>query len=173
VSFPPSRSGDASRSNQPTSTFEATITAKLEAAGVDGVELQRHPGATIHPPSASVSVRPPPEALAKLGGATLAIHDRLGEGGMGLVLSATQLRLGREVAVKTLRPEVVTDRAIGELVREAWVTGLLEHPHIIPVHDIELDAHGVPQIVLKRVEGDGWVRQVTWRKRTRCLDRHH
>ncbi|MBN8612424.1 MAG: serine/threonine protein kinase [Deltaproteobacteria bacterium] len=131
------------------------MSATLEAAGVDVSELQRHPTATIHPDAAIRSL-PPPAALARLRGATLMIHHPLGEGGMGIVLSATQLRLGREVAVKTLRQDVVTDRAVTELVREAWVTGSLEHPNIIPVHDIELDERGVPQIVLKRVEGDDW-----------------
>ena len=130
------------------------MTATLQAAGINIADLPRHPRSTIRP-EAGRSM-PPPAKLDRLRGETLEIHHPLGEGGMGIVLSATQLRLGREVAVKTLRPEAITDRAVTELVREAWVTGSLEHPNIIPVHDIELDANGVPQIVLKRVEGDDW-----------------
>ena len=41
-------------------------------------------------------------------------------------------------------------------MREAWATGALEHPNIVPVHDIRMDGKGTPVIVLKRIEGDCW-----------------
>src|SRR5690242_11923109 len=52
----------------------------------------------------------------------------IGEGGMGLVRAATQVALGREVAVKTLKDTVRNDAAALRLLREAWATGALEHP---------------------------------------------
>jgi len=92
----------------------------------------------------------------------------LGRGGMGEVREAVQTSLGRPVAVKTLRPSTphldvdatfedtsVPQNAL-KLVHESWVTGLLEHPNILPIHDIALDAHGRPLIVLKRIEGQTW-----------------
>ena len=63
----------------------------------------------------------------------------LGEGGMGIVRSATQRSLGRDVAVKTLRPGFTSETAVGKLLREAWITGSLEHPNIVPVYDLGLD----------------------------------
>jgi serine/threonine-protein kinase len=42
------------------------------------------------------------------------------------------------------------------LLREAWVTGALEHPNIVPVYDVALDAEGAPQVVLKRIDGIDW-----------------
>jgi serine/threonine-protein kinase len=60
----------------------------------------------------------------------------LGAGGMGQVFECVDNVLGRQVAVKRLRPEVVTDPvAIAMLEREARVIGSLEHPNIIPVYD--------------------------------------
>ena len=57
----------------------------------------------------------------------------LGEGGMAVVRLAEQRSLGRQVAVKTPRGEssAAHDEA---LLREAWVTGAVEHPNVVPVH---------------------------------------
>ncbi|HEY4122743.1 MAG TPA: serine/threonine-protein kinase [Byssovorax sp.] len=80
----------------------------------------------------------------------------LGEGGMGIVHLATQATLGRHVAVKTLRHGVADLDATLRILREAWVTGALEHPNIVPVYDVGVDADGAPIIVMKRVEGRAW-----------------
>jgi serine/threonine protein kinase len=76
----------------------------------------------------------------------------LGEGGMGRVELAHQRSLAREVAIKTLKPDPapVSFRA---LVREARITGLLEHPGVIPVHAFGVDEDGRPLLVMKRVAG--------------------
>lgn len=86
----------------------------------------------------------------------LAFGATIGEGGMGIVRAATQRSLGRKVAVKTLRPEVKSEQATLRLLREAWVTGALEHPNIVPVYDLGLDEDGTPIIVLKHIEGLVW-----------------
>jgi eukaryotic-like serine/threonine-protein kinase len=88
--------------------------------------------------------------------ARLALERTLGEGGMGVVRLATQQTLGRKVAVKGLKPGHRDDRIIMHLLREAWVTGGLEHPNVVPVYDIEIDGDGIPVIVLKRIEGVQW-----------------
>jgi len=85
----------------------------------------------------------------------LVLGATLGEGGMALVRAATQTSLGREVAVKTARPGTAARAAPG-LLREAWVTGRLEHPNIVPIHDVGADEAGHPLLVLKRVEGRPW-----------------
>ncbi|AKU93447.1 serine/threonine protein kinase [Labilithrix luteola] len=86
----------------------------------------------------------------------LSIGRTLGEGGMGVVRVAMQRSLGREVAIKTLRPEGRSELATLRLLREAWVTGALEHPNIVPVHELVFDAQRAPIIVLKRIEGAPW-----------------
>jgi eukaryotic-like serine/threonine-protein kinase len=118
------------------------------------------PHATIEPP------RPPSsgamaalDALRALGvtlSGRIALHRTLGEGGMGVVHLATQETLGRHVAVKTVKPGVSDADASVRILREAWVTGLLEHPNVVPVHDVGIDASGSPVIVMKRIEGHAW-----------------
>lgn len=88
--------------------------------------------------------------------AGLVMGATIGEGGMGVVRAATQTSLGRRVAVKTLRPQVKNEHATLRLLREAWVTGSLEHPNIVPVYDLGLDDDGTPVIVLKHIEGLAW-----------------
>jgi serine/threonine-protein kinase len=86
----------------------------------------------------------------------LSVTRTLGEGGMGIVQLGTQRALGREVALKTLRKDKRSDAAVSRLVREAVVTGSLEHPNIVPVYDLSLDEGGAPVLAMKRVEGSTW-----------------
>jgi serine/threonine-protein kinase len=80
----------------------------------------------------------------------------LGEGGMGVVRLATQTTMGREVAVKSLRPHQRKPGPTLKLLQEAWTAARLEHPNIVPVYDITVDIDGSPLIVLKRIEGESW-----------------
>jgi serine/threonine-protein kinase len=85
----------------------------------------------------------------------LEILKVLGEGGMGRVFMARQHSLNREVAVKTVRdqaPELYRTA----LLAEGAVTGLLEHPSIIPVHALGIHDDGRPVLVMKRVDGVAW-----------------
>ncbi len=84
-----------------------------------------------------------------------AFGGTLGQGGMGLVRAAVQNRLARKVAVKSLRSEAKPEVARA-LLHEAWITGALEHPNIVPIYDVVLDEHQLPQVVLKRIEGTSW-----------------
>jgi hypothetical protein len=96
-----------------------------------------------------------PRPLPGLEGPTLELGRVLGQGGMGVVKLGTQLRLGRDVAVKTLRPDVPRGAA-KKLVEEARITGALEHPNIVPVYDVLSDDSGQPMVVLKHLDGTAW-----------------
>lgn len=81
----------------------------------------------------------------------------IGEGGMGVVRAAEQVALGRTVAVKTLKADRRRDPAASiDLLREAWVTGTVEHPNVVPVHYLGAEPDGTPLIVMKRIEGVEW-----------------
>jgi serine/threonine-protein kinase len=84
----------------------------------------------------------------------------LGEGGRGVVRQARQVALGRNVAIKCLRPEQRSPITTSELLQEAWVTGSLEHPNVVPVHDLVFDDSGSPIIVLKRIDGVTWTQMM-------------
>lgn len=86
----------------------------------------------------------------------LEIERTLGEGGMGVVRLANQTALGRSVAVKSPRAEEPDEETLLRLMQEAWITGRLEHPNIVPVHDVAMDVQGRPHIVLKRIGGTEW-----------------
>jgi len=84
------------------------------------------------------------------------VRATLGEGGMAYVLSAKQLSLDREVAIKRLRPDLEREGNILPLLQEAWVTGRLEHPNIVPIYRLGRDESGEPVIVMKQIEGMVW-----------------
>ena len=75
----------------------------------------------------------------------------LGAGGMGVVRHGRQESLSRQVAVKMLK-ELSTSGS-ERLLKEARITGRLEHPNIVPVHDIIFDDDTGPQVVLKKIDG--------------------
>ncbi len=84
----------------------------------------------------------------------VSIGEILGEGGMATVRAGQQRILGRPVAVKELHLD--SARARDLLMREARVMGILEHPNIVPVHDVVWSEQGRPQIVMRRISGHTW-----------------
>ncbi|MGO9836924.1 MAG: serine/threonine-protein kinase [Polyangiaceae bacterium] len=79
---------------------------------------------------------------------------RLGEGGLGEVLGARDNDIGRDVAVKRLKPEVTSHASLARFVEEVRTIGRLEHPNIIPIHDVGVDEHGDYYFVMKYVDGE-------------------
>lgn len=78
----------------------------------------------------------------------------LGTGGMATVYEAFDEPLNREVALKRLRDDAVDDeRSRREFVREARITGQLQHPNIVPIHMLGADENGRPFFTMQIVEG--------------------
>src|SRR5690606_28578852 len=92
----------------------------------------------------------------------------IGAGGFGEVWEAYQRSLGRSVAVKRVRKELRartprdTRGAMAEVTfrQEAAITGLLEHPNIVPIHDLGIDDEGSPMLAMKLVRGEPWDRLI-------------
>jgi len=77
----------------------------------------------------------------------------IGRGGMGEVMTAYDDHVGREVAVKRMRGERPSARSIQRFIREARIQGRLDHPAIVPVHDVGRDASGRPFFTMKKLTG--------------------
>jgi hypothetical protein len=104
------------------------------------------------PSPAPAGVAPVGEA-ALGGGARYEERRRLGVGGMGEVWLCRDLRIGREIARKTLRPGGNAHYLVGRFLREARIQGQLEHPAIVPVYDLGEGPDGAPYFTMKRVRG--------------------
>jgi serine/threonine protein kinase/Tol biopolymer transport system component len=84
---------------------------------------------------------------------TFEVIAPLGAGGMGEVYRARDPRLGREVAIKVLPAERLSDSTRrARFVQEARAASALNHPHIVTIHEIE-SADGIDFIVMELVPG--------------------
>jgi eukaryotic-like serine/threonine-protein kinase len=88
-----------------------------------------------------------------LSGTKYEILERVGQGGMGTVYRARDRELARDVALKVVRlPEGSPDIS-GRMVREARTLAQLEHPGIVPVHDVGTLSDGRVFYAMKLVRG--------------------
>ncbi|MBI2389640.1 MAG: serine/threonine protein kinase [Deltaproteobacteria bacterium] len=78
----------------------------------------------------------------------------LGAGGMGEVVLVHDNDIGRNVAVKRLKREIQGEAALLRFAEEVRTVGSLEHPGIVPVHDVGIDEQGQHYLVMKYVEGE-------------------
>src|SRR5262245_23980809 len=73
---------------------------------------------------------------------------------MGEVYRAADTRLGRDVAIKILPPEVARDHErLARFQREAQLLASLNHPHIAAIYGLD-EADGKPFLVLELVDGE-------------------
>ncbi len=82
------------------------------------------------------------------------LGEQLGTGGMGEVYAARDVIAGREVAFKRILPDLTNrDQLRARFVREARIQARLEHPSLVPVHEMGVDPDGALYFVMKRVRG--------------------
>jgi eukaryotic-like serine/threonine-protein kinase len=98
------------------------------------------------------------QRLAAALGERYAIEREIGAGGMATVYLAKDLRHGRPVAIKVVRPELSGAGGIARFLREIELAARLQHPHILPVFDsgaVDDGAGGqTPYFVMPFVEGE-------------------
>ncbi len=80
--------------------------------------------------------------------------ESLGKGGMGIVMSVRDEQIGREIAIKRLLASRRDNESVrARFEREARVQAQLEHPSIVPVYDLGVDAQGDAWFTMKKVKG--------------------
>ena len=120
---------------------------ELEAAFPPGDAL---PTISVAPGGPRPAGDPPP--VARLG--RFEVVAELGKGGMGRVLEARDPELGRPVAAKVvLDPKTLRKSHLARFVAEARITSQLEHPNIVPVHDMGVTEDGLLYFIMKKVSG--------------------
>jgi serine/threonine-protein kinase len=93
----------------------------------------------------------------------LLLARALARGAMGHVHPALDRNLLRHVALKRIDKDYANKPFYRDaFIAEAQMTGQLEHPNIVPVHELSIDANGIPYFTMKLVQGgsfDHWLRQ--------------
>jgi formylglycine-generating enzyme required for sulfatase activity/predicted Ser/Thr protein kinase len=85
------------------------------------------------------------------------VSNEIGQGGMGLVYLARDPLIGRTVAIKTIRLDILQqpagkDEAVKRFLREAQSVGNLSHPNIVTIYDVGED-DGLIYIAMEYIEG--------------------
>jgi serine/threonine protein kinase len=112
------------------------------------------------------SLPPPPEprtasgevrraGAAGLWGGRIQVFEEVGRGGMARVLRAVDTKLRRELALKVTlgsRQELPREH-LARFVEEAQITAQLEHPNVMPMHDLGVDPEGHAYFSMKLIRG--------------------
>ena len=92
--------------------------------------------------------------LVNAGRPRFQMRRALGEGGIGEVVAAIDQDIGREVAIKRLRSDMQGTAAVARFVDEVRTVGALEHPNIVPIHDVGVDDNGALYFVMRCLQGE-------------------
>ncbi len=133
-------------------------------------QLETHADAETSPGSPPRRPAPPSTLGESIG--RYVVLEQIGRGGMGRVLRAYDPKLGREVALKLLRSDVLEQAAQARLVREAQAMAKLSHPNVVAVYDVEYAPVGVV-VVMEHIRGHtlrGWLRE-EYRPWARIIER--
>lgn len=100
--------------------------------------------AGVHKPASNEPVAPPGYEL----------HEKVGQGGMGVVYRAYHRALDRDIALKFLLPKYATGSPTArQFLDEAKITAKLQHPGIPTIHEVGELANGRPYLAMKLIRG--------------------
>src|SRR5581483_11096668 len=105
--------------------------------------------------TAVVALLGPPQYAGELGRlGHYRITKVLGSGGMGIVFAAEDLQLQRQVALKTMTPELLGSKSAQQrFLREARAAAAIRHEHVITIHHVGLD-RGIPYFAMPLLQGE-------------------
>ncbi len=128
----------------------------LEAVGRAGGQVTR----VLLPDNAAVPgiapTSPEPEVRGRLpkGRGNYLLRREIARGGMGVVLEGHDVDLCRDVAVKVLHRELASrPETLHRFIEEAQIGGQLQHPGVVPVHELGLTPDELPYFTMKLIRG--------------------
>jgi tRNA A-37 threonylcarbamoyl transferase component Bud32 len=106
------------------------------------------------PPAPDLAFLRPPESPGEMGRlGTFRVLGVLGRGGMGIVLHGQDPALGRDVAIKAMKPELAAfPEPRRRFQQEAQAAARIDHAHVAPIYQVD-EARGVPYIVMPLLRG--------------------
>ncbi len=151
-----SSSPSGSKSSPPTPTASPSTGSDAPTfigarSAPDGEESGSDPGTMV-----SITEKSAGEAALTARSADRFIDAKeFAKGGLGVVSRALDLELHRTVALKQIqRKHQHSEDAQARFVREAEITGQLEHPGVVPVYSLGKDREGRPYYAMKFIEGE-------------------
>jgi len=96
------------------------------------------------------------ESALRDDGARYRTLREIDRGGMGRVCLAHDAALARKVACKHADPDAASSQHRLRLLAESSVIAELQHPGILPIHDVGIDPDGAPFFVMPHIEGDSF-----------------
>jgi len=133
-------------------TLAADSRPVVPSAPISASQLQNALRTTVLPRVEVIDAQPKIVADGKL---RYELTHTLGEGGVGEVIKARDNDIERDVAIKRLRPEMNGSHAtVLRFAEEVRTVGRLEHPNIVPIHDVGIHPNGEYFFVMKYVEGE-------------------
>src|SRR5262245_56028953 len=122
---------------------------------------ERPPTTSAPPRGSGESMVPPPVVELPTVGSTqlwnkkVKVVEQIGRGGMSYVVRGTDTTLRRELALKVspVPRERMPVSLLARFIQEAQVTAQLEHPNVVPVHELGLDPEGRAYFTMKLVRG--------------------
>jgi hypothetical protein len=152
------------RSSQPEPWLRPLPDELVEAAllgalgGTGGLTLAPLEGAVTQP---IVARAPGPRAPGSLAGelperiGRYELLDEIAHGGVGVVVRGRDHEIGRDIAIKLLLPDHLGDQGMERrFLEEGQIAGQLQHPSIVPVHEIGLLGGRRPYFTMKLVRGE-------------------
>src|SRR4051812_32379270 len=111
--------------------------------------------ASTYLPASAIGSEPVVAELSAAVAPALQVMQRLGAGGMGVVLLARDTVLRRLTAIKILTPDLASDEAArARFIREAQAAAAVSHPNVVSIYQVNtLATSGAPYFVMQYIDG--------------------
>ncbi|EDM26166.1 serine/threonine-protein kinase [Lentisphaera araneosa HTCC2155] len=82
------------------------------------------------------------------------LYEKIDQGGMKEIYRAFDERSQRQVALAYIKSSNPNEKDLRYFIQEAWITAGLQHPNIVPIHDIGTNEEGKPYFAMKLLSGE-------------------